>query len=190
VARALSPVILRSTQQEANHVPGTITVAEGDITQQPDCDGVVNAANSHLLSGGGVCGAIHRAAGPELEPAATALAPVPPGEAVATPGFRLPCGHIIHAVGPRYHQDPDPPATLASAIRRAVEVADSVGVTRLAVPALSTGIYGYPPEEAIPILVAGARDALARATHVREVRFVVLGEPHLGLFLAAIGAEG
>jgi len=114
---------------------------------------------------------------PRPEPYAKQFAPVAVGEAVATPGFELPgCRYNIHTVGPRYHQDPDPAGNLARALRSAISLADMNGIRRLAIPAISTGIYGYPEGEAVPILV---RAALGMAEHleiIEELRFVVVSE--------------
>jgi O-acetyl-ADP-ribose deacetylase (regulator of RNase III) len=166
-----------------------VTVVVGNIVKQLDCDGIVNAANSRLMAGGGVCGAIHAAAGPRLEPYATQFAPVAVGEAVATPGFDIPgCRYIIHTVGPKYHQDSDPAVNLARALRSAVSLADMNGIKRLAIPAISTGIYGYPESEAIPILVETAHELVAKLESVREIRFVVISEKMERIFLASMPA--
>lgn len=151
-----------------------ITVALGDITRQHDCDGVVNSANEHLIAGGGVCGAIHVAAGPGLEAYSRRFAPLGLGEAIATPAFNLACRYVIHVRGPRYLQDADPPGTLARAMRSALLLADENGLQRLAVPALSMGVYGYPPEAAVPILVDETRALRHRLQQLREIRFVVV----------------
>ena len=167
-----------------------VSVVKGDIVRQPDCDGVVNAANAQLLRGSGVCGAIYRAAGRELDEYTSRLGPVPVGGAVATPAFMLPCRHIIHAVGPRYLQDADPPGKLAGSLRRAIELADGLGIARLAVPAISTGIYGYPPREAVPILVGVAAGMTATVQNLVEIRFVVVADDLLDLFQSAIALTG
>jgi len=167
-----------------------ITVVQGDIVRQPDCDGVVNAANASLMAGSGVCGAIHAAAGPRLEPYARRFAPLRVGDALATPGFDLAgCRLIIHAVGPRYFDDPDPPIHLARAMHSALDLADRNQLQRLAVPALSTGVYRYPPEAAVPILVESAFVTAPTLNHLREIRFVVPGETMLSLFRDAIAGQ-
>lgn len=155
-------------------MPGaSVTVVVGDIVRQPDCDAIVNAANPRLLPGGGVCGAIHRAAGPALADAAARLAPLETGQAVITPGFALPNRWVIHAVGPRYFADPAPATLLAKTIGSILALADNHRIGRLALPAISTGIYGYPMEEAGPILAGTARAWAPRARHVQEIRFVL-----------------
>lgn len=157
----------------------------GDIVRQPDCDAIVNAANPQLLAGGGVCGAIHRAAGPELEAAAVPLGPIAVGEAVVTPGFRLPNRWVIHAVGPRYFADPDPPALLARALTNVLQMAEAHAIGRIAVPAISTGIYGYPLAEAGSILMQTARKMAPDLRHVELVRFVLVSAAARDGFLAA-----
>jgi len=131
----------------------------GDITDL-DVDAIVNAANAQLAPGGGVCGAIHAAAGPQLAEACAEVAPCATGDAVATHGFELPARWVIHAVGPRWGaEDGDEEALLASAYRRSVEVADELGATSIAFPSISTGIYGFPGELAARIAVAALRAA-------------------------------
>jgi len=150
-----------------------VTAVVGDLVAQPDCDAIVNAANPQLLAGGGVCGAIHRAAGPELEAYAVRLGPIAVGEAVITPGFRLPNRWVIHAVGPRYFADPDPPGLLAMAVRNVLALCETHQVKRIALPAISTGIYGYPVEQAGPVLAGTARSMAPELRCVEEIRFVL-----------------
>jgi O-acetyl-ADP-ribose deacetylase (regulator of RNase III) len=167
----------------------TVTARKGNLVRQTDCDGIVNSANPQLIAGSGVCGAIYAAAGPRLEPVSRLLAPLQLGEAVVTPGFDLPCRLIIHTRGPRYHQDLDPPGNLARALRSAIMLADQNGLTRLAVPALSMGVYGYPPAEAVPILVSTALALVASLQHLQEIRFVVVSDELLQLFTEQIAAS-
>jgi len=154
----------------------------GDITQQNDCDAIVNAANTGLRKGGGVCGAICRAAGPDLETHTDRLEPIQVGEAIITPGFRLPNAWVIHVAGPRYGVDADPEFRLAKAMRNVLELADATKVVRLAVPAISTGIYGYPIDQAGPILIDAAKTMIARLRYVREIRFVLISSDALSHF--------
>lgn len=163
-----------------------LTIAVGNIIAQGDCDAVVNAANKNLRAGSGVCGAIYGAAGPLLEPYSVKLAPLAVGEAVATPAFALGCRYIIHTLGPKYLFDEDPPGNLAKAVKSAILLADENGVNRLAMPAISTGVYGYPPDEAVPIIVNSAATLKDSLTHVVEVRFVVRDTPMMQLFEKAI----
>lgn len=163
-----------------------ITVTLGNIVTQGDCDGVVNAANKNLRAGSGVCGAIHDAAGKELEPYASRFAPLNIGEALATPAFNLPYRFIIHTVGPKYWENPTPEQSLRKAIRSTLLLADENGLKRLAVPAISTGVYGYPPEEAVPIMVNEASKQLPSLNSLQEIRFVVRETHIYGIFTAAI----
>src|SRR5689334_9235873 len=135
----------------------SLEVIVADITTL-DVDAIVNAANSGLSGGGGVDGAIHRAAGRELAPAARAAGPCPPGHAVMTPGFRLPARYAIHAVGPVWdggdHGEDD---VLASCYRTSLALAGDAGLTSIAFPAISTGIYGFPKDRAARIAHATVR---------------------------------
>ena len=127
-------------------------------------DAIVNAANGELAPGGGVCGAIHRAAGPKLAEACARLAPCPTGQARLTPGFRLTARFVIHAVGPIWRGGGSgEPALLASAYRSSLALAQAEGLRSIAFPAISTGIYGYPLDEATKIAVATVTEDLARA---------------------------
>jgi O-acetyl-ADP-ribose deacetylase len=162
-----------------------IEVVEADITGQ-DVDAVVNAANAALAGGGGVDGAIHAAAGPELARACRELGGCPTGEVRVTPGFRLPARWIIHAVGPVYRDGRQGEAELlASCYRRAVEAAADLGVTSMAFPAISTGVYGYPRQEAGRIAVDTLRGA--RST-VEEVRLVAFDPATAGIYRRLLGA--
>ncbi|HEX6313023.1 MAG TPA: O-acetyl-ADP-ribose deacetylase [Acidimicrobiia bacterium] len=146
-----------------------LEVIRGDITTET-VDAVVNAANSDLVRGGGVCGAIFAAAGPELDRACRRLPGCATGDAVATPGFGLPARFVIHAVGPVWHGgNAGEPEVLASAYRRALAVADEVGARSVAFPAISTGIYGYPLDAATAIAVRTVRGT---PTDVELARFV------------------
>ncbi len=145
----------------------------GDITTET-VDAIVNAANSSLLGGGGVDGAIHRAAGPELLAACRPLGDCPTGAAKATPGFRLPARWVIHTVGPVWRGgDAGEADLLASCYRRSLEVADELGARSVAFPAISTGVYGYPAEAAATIAVDTLR---ATPTSVELVRLVAFDE--------------
>ena len=152
--------------------PATITVRVGDIVHQADCDAIVNSANPYLKVGSGVCGAIY-AAGPELEPCSRRFAPLRVAQAIATRAFQLPNRWIVHVRGPRYRFDRKPAANLKRAMESVLQLADQLGMVRIAVPAISMGAYGYPPDEAAPILVKTTIDALRETKSLQEVRFVV-----------------
>jgi len=146
-------------------------VVEGDITRL-EVDAIVNAANEGLRPGGGVCGAIHRAAGPELAAACRAIGYCATGDAVITPGFALPAAHVIHAVGPVWQGGGRGEAlSLANCYRRAIALAADLGLASVAFPAISTGIYGYPPDQAAGIAVATCREAVAEKPGVTRVVF-------------------
>ncbi len=145
----------------------------GNITDEA-VDAIVNAANETLRGGGGVDGAIHRAAGPRLAEAGAAIAPCRPGDAKATPAFELdpPVTHVIHTVGPVWHGGGrGEPQLLESCYRRCLEVADELGVKSIAFPAISTGVYGYPPEQAADIAVRTVRSTSTTVDVIRLVAF-------------------
>jgi len=155
---------------------GRMIVVQGDITTQA-VDAIVNAANQQLQRGGGVDGAIHRAAGPELQEACNRIGGCPTGEARITPGFRLPAKHVIHAVGPRWHGgDRGEAEKLASCYRRALEIAAEHGLGTIAFPGISTGIYGYPLEAATRIAIGTVAACLEQMPAIEEVRFVTFGD--------------
>jgi O-acetyl-ADP-ribose deacetylase len=164
-------------------VPATLETLQGDITRET-VDAIVNAANSGLTRGGGVCGAIFAAAGPDLDAACADLGGCRTGEAKATPGFRLPARWIIHAVGPIWHGgDAAEPDQLASAYRRSLAVADELSARSVAFPAISTGIYGYPLDAATAIAVRTCHDA---DTDVDLIRFVAFDDRTLATYRDAL----
>lgn len=165
-------------------------VVEGDITQL-DVDAVVNAANSTLLGGGGVDGAIHRAAGPALREHCAGLGGCPTGEARLTPGFRLLARHIIHAVGPVWrggaHGEPE---LLRACYRSVFALARQHGLESLAFPAISCGIYGYPKAGAAQIAVSACREALNANPELEKVMLVAFDSEMAVLYRTAIASFG
>jgi O-acetyl-ADP-ribose deacetylase (regulator of RNase III) len=149
-----------------------IEASHGDITHER-VDAIVNAANQTLLGGGGVDGAIHRAAGPELRETCRSLGGCPTGQSRITPGFRLPARFVIHTVGPVWrggdHGEAD---LLRSCYQSALALAEAEQLTSIAFPCISTGAYGYPPEEAAEIAIASVRDGMRDSDSIRLVRFV------------------
>ncbi len=154
----------------------TVECVQGDITAQDDVAAIVNAANAELRSGGGVAGAIHRAAGPELEREASPLAPIRCGEAVITGGHDLPNRYVIHTLGPVYGQDRPEAELLATCYRNALALAEENGIDSIAFPAISTGIFGYPVEEAAEVALRTVGEQAEMLEHVRLIRFVLFGE--------------
>ncbi len=156
-----------------------VECVRGDITSQDDVAAVVNAANAELRSGGGVAGAIHRAAGPGLEEEARSLAPIAPGEAVMTGGHDLPNRHVIHTLGPVYGKDHPEAELLANCYKNSLALAERAGIDSIAFPAISTGIFGYPLEEAAEVALRAVVEEAEGLEHVRLIRFVLFAEEDL-----------
>jgi O-acetyl-ADP-ribose deacetylase len=151
----------------------TVECVQGDITSQDDVDAVVNAANAQLGPGGGVAGAIHRAAGPDLAEEARPLGPIQPGEAVITGAHGLPNRYVVHTLGPVYGRDRPEADLLANCYRNSLALAEENGIESIAFPAISTGIFGYPVEEAARVALETIREETGSLEQVRLVRFVL-----------------
>ncbi|WP_219632895.1 macro domain-containing protein [Haloechinothrix aidingensis] len=164
----------------------TLDIVEGDITRQHEFDAVVNAANAQLTTGGGVAGAIHRAAGPGLAVECRPLAPIRPGEAVLTSAHELPNSHVIHCLGPVYGADEPAADLLASCYRQALDRAEHYRLTGVAFPALSTGAFGYPMDEAAEVALGTMLDAAPGLSSVRRIRFVLRGQAALDTHRTAL----
>jgi len=169
----------------------TITLHQGDITADSEADAIVNAANSSLQGGGGVDGAIHRAAGPELLEECKTLGGCDTGDAKITGAGRLPVRHVIHAVGPVWHGGDDgEPEQLAAAYRRSIELAADHGDRRVAFPAISTGVYRFPVDRAAEISIDAVQQAMAEHPEVEEARFWLFGDDAYRAFEAALRRAG
>lgn len=154
-----------------------IELVEGDIIEQADVEAVVNAANAELLPGGGVAGAIHRAAGPGLSDDCRPFAPINPGTCVVTGAHELPNRWVIHCLGPVYGLDEPAADLLASCYREALQLADARGIASVAFPAISTGAFGYPMEEAADVALRAVAEMAPGLQRTKRVRFVLLA-PH------------
>ncbi|MBW3660438.1 MAG: macro domain-containing protein [Gemmatimonadetes bacterium] len=157
----------------------TLELARGDIARQEGFDAVVNAANARLAPGGGVAGALHRAAGPGLAEECRPLAPIERGEAVITGAHQLPNRWVIHCLGPVFGEDEPADELLADCYRNALELAEENGVGSIAFPSLSTGAFGYPMREAARIAMGVVVASAGGLESVRRIRFVLWGEDAL-----------
>lgn len=168
--------------------PLDIECIEGDITDQRGFDAVVNAANDALRPGGGVAGAIHQAAGPQLDQACRPFAPIQPGQAVITPAFQLPNQYVIHCLGPVYGVDEPADRLLADCYENALTLADEHGIASIAFPALSTGAFGYPMQPAAELALRTVAGVASKLDRVRYVRFVLWGAHALQAHTEALTA--
>jgi len=167
---------------------GRIELLQGDITTL-DVDAIVNAANRSLLGGGGVDGAIHRAAGPQLLAECKTLGGCETGEAKITGGFKLPARHVIHTVGPVYGNRPEDPKLLAACYRNSLRLAKEKGLATMAFPAISCGVYGYPPLKACRVAVEAVREFLAEDQTLEKVIFVVFSADLFQIYHDTLSAE-
>ncbi|MDF1571991.1 MAG: macro domain-containing protein [Bacteroidales bacterium] len=159
-----------------------LEAVKGDITDQPDITAIVNAANAHLRTGGGVAGAIHRAAGPGLAEEARQFAPIQPGEAVITGAHQLPNRFVIHCLGPVYGVDKPEAKLLADCYRNAIRIAEENRVDSIAFPAISTGAFGFPIDEATDIVAEVMEEVCAQTKYLEKVRFVLFSDKDLEIY--------
>lgn len=159
----------------------TLELVQGDIAAQHDLDAIVNAANAELRTGGGVAGAIHRAAGPGLAEEAVPLGPIAPGECVMTSGHDLPNPWVLHCLGPVYGRDEPGDELLASCYRRGLAIADEHELTSVGFPAISTGAFGYPARPAAEVALRTIRDVAPELRSVRLVRMVLHSDDDLAV---------
>lgn len=165
----------------------TIECARGNITDQRDMEAIVNAANAELRIGGGVAGAIHRAAGPELERECRPLAPIRPGQAVLSGGHNLPNRYVIHCLGPVYGVDEPSDQLLASCYQNALRLAEENAIGSLAFPAISTGAFGYPMEAAARVAFQAVLGMLRGLSSVKHVRFVLFDSADVNVHERVLG---
>ncbi|NIA06933.1 MAG: O-acetyl-ADP-ribose deacetylase [Actinobacteria bacterium] len=158
-----------------------LELLQGDITKL-QVDAIVNAANTSLLGGGGVDGAIHRAAGAELLAECRRLGGCPTGQAKMTKGYKLPAKHVIHTVGPVYHGKKEDAELLAACYRNSLALAGENNLASIAFPAISTGVYGYPLEEATPIAIETTLQELAKYPSIERVAFALFSEKALKVY--------
>ncbi|QSP95187.1 macro domain-containing protein [Marinobacter salinisoli] len=163
---------------------------QGNIANQPDIDAVVNAANAQLLPGAGVAGAIHSAAGPGLARECRALAPIRCGQAVISSAHGLPNRYVIHCLGPVYGVDEPSDRLLASCYREALVLAEAQGLSSVAFPAISTGVFGYPLDEAAEVTAQTIADMIPKLQTVRLIRLVLYSSPDCDTFRQAFTEAG
>jgi O-acetyl-ADP-ribose deacetylase len=164
----------------------TVELTVGDIARQDGFDAVVNAANAELRTGGGVAGALHRAAGPGLEEEGRRLAPIAPGQAVITSGHRLPNPYVIHCLGPVYGRDEPSDALLAACYREALRLAEEHRLRSVAFPAISTGAFGFPGDAAARIALGAVVERAPALQSVRRIRFVLYDPTSLAVHERAL----
>ncbi len=161
----------------------------GDVANQHDMQAVVNAANAELLPGGGVAGAIHRAAGPKLAEECSHIAPIQPGEAVLTRAYNLPNSYVIHCLGPVYGSDPNEEKLLADCYRNAMRIADDAGITSIAFPAISTGAFGYPFAPAMQIACRSVLEVIPNLMNITKIRFVLTSSESAEIAVSVLNKE-
>lgn len=159
-----------------------VEAIQGDIANQTDMDAVVNAANAELRTGGGVAGALHKVAGPDLAEAGKQFAPIRPGQAVITPAFKLPNDYVIHCLGPVYGRDKPEGELLQRCYVESLKQAEEKELESIAFPSISTGAFGYPLKEAIPIVLNTVFNEITVLKHVKHIRFVLFSEKDLNAY--------
>ncbi len=159
-----------------------IEAIQGNIVNQDDCDAIVNAANAQLETGGGVAGAIHKAAGPGLAEECRPWAPIKPGQAVISSGHNLPNDYVIHCLGPIYGIDTPSDELLADCYKNALVLAEQKGFPRIAFPLISTGAFGYPFEEGVQVALKAVKDRIPTLQAINKIRFVLLNQEDLKKF--------
>lgn len=159
----------------------TTELVQGDIANQPDLEAVVNAANAQLRTGGGVAGAIHRAAGPGLSEETRSMAPIQPGEAVMSGGHGLPNAHVIHVLGPVYGRDEPSGKLLRAGYDNALTLAEEHELTSIGFPAISTGAFGFPMQPAANIALQTILDRAPDLQHVSLIRFILFDQEALDI---------
>jgi len=164
-----------------------VVIVSGDIAAQADMEAVVNAANSQLLPGGGVAGALHGAAGPGLAQECRPLAPISPGQAVITTAHNLPNDYVIHCLGPVYGQDEPSDQLLSDCYRNALELAEEHGAGSVAFPSISTGIFGYPMLQAACVAMRTVAEVALGLREVRLVKFVLFDKEARQIHEEALG---
>jgi len=164
----------------------TIECLQGNIADQPDMEAIVNAANAHLAPGGGVAGAIHRAAGPGLEQECRPMAPIEPGQAVLSGAHNLPNSYVIHCLGPVYGVDEPSDQLLAQCYSETLALAEQEGIASLAFPAISTGAFGYPLQAATRVALTSVGRCLPQLEKLRQIRLVLFSERDLAVYEAEL----
>jgi len=165
----------------------TVECLIGDIAAQIDMNSVVNAANVQLRTGGGVAGALHRAAGPGLEEECRSMAPIKPGEAVITGAHNLPNRFVIHCLGPIYGVDEPEDVLLADCYKNALKLAEEHRLNSIAFPAISTGAFGFPLKDATEIALRTIKEAIPGLRHVKHIRFVLYDQSALNIYEKYLG---
>ncbi len=160
----------------------TIECRKGDITQQPDIDAIVNAANKQLAPGAGVAGAIHRKAGPQLYEECKKYAPIETSQAVITKGYNLPNPFVIHTVGPVYSIEKNPAEKLSLCFENCLKLADRNNLSAIAFPAISTGVFGYPVEEAADVSIKAVFKTIPTLSSIKKIVFVLFEQDTFEIF--------